>query len=451
MSVDAAHIATVRHYDAATGTATVVIPALYGDVAIEARPFLPNLTVTHPVLAPGDTVIAFYDGGAPMTPLRYLLTGDGDRAPAANEFYVTTPAEAGPRDDTPTLARFGHVSADGRAGFIAIGEGSSQVIMGNGKALAFYQINGASYDYLGRVYPAGGIGALDMGGWTIGRHPVHTGFYGLWILGATGGGQYAVMSDSATTLLNASGTVYIRVNNVTKMSFVASNLLAETPYRATTPNNVGVDGDPISGAWYDANFYASSPGANVRIGLRASSTAYQLRVLSGQAYISCVNEVNTGHGAFAGKPYITLEPAFLMAEPAAMKSGDQQSAQPTVRLLRPDQEQPAVLARQSFDEMPDIVPEPDIMALRPVAFRSSNSEGAATTLLERQASREVLGLPIEDLMTAIPSAVTYDADGQPVGITYDQVTVALLDHVQQLTDTVEALQQRVAELETSAS
>jgi hypothetical protein len=71
------HVATVRQFDPNTGVATVVVPALYGDTAVEARPFLstPAEAENLPVLDPGDTVIAFYDGGDPMTLLRWYLTG----------------------------------------------------------------------------------------------------------------------------------------------------------------------------------------------------------------------------------------------------------------------------------------------------------------------------------------------------------------------------------------
>ena len=32
------HVATVRQFDSNTGVATVVVPALYGDVAVEGAP-----------------------------------------------------------------------------------------------------------------------------------------------------------------------------------------------------------------------------------------------------------------------------------------------------------------------------------------------------------------------------------------------------------------------------
>lgn len=77
VSAGGLHIATVRQFNPATGIATVVVPSLYGDVPIEARPILssPAEATNLPVLDPGDTVIAFYDGGDPLTLLRWYLTG----------------------------------------------------------------------------------------------------------------------------------------------------------------------------------------------------------------------------------------------------------------------------------------------------------------------------------------------------------------------------------------
>lgn len=77
------HIATVRKYDPLTGVATVVVPSLYGDVAVDAWPFTttPTTAADLPTLDPGNTVIAFYDGGDPLTILRWFLGGSGAAAP----------------------------------------------------------------------------------------------------------------------------------------------------------------------------------------------------------------------------------------------------------------------------------------------------------------------------------------------------------------------------------
>ena len=92
------HIATVRQFDPPTGVATVVVPALYGDVPIEARPFLsmPTDLANLPVLKPGSTVIAFYDGGDPMTILRWYLSGGGGAPPGVGEVYIGSEPPADP-------------------------------------------------------------------------------------------------------------------------------------------------------------------------------------------------------------------------------------------------------------------------------------------------------------------------------------------------------------------
>jgi len=115
------HIATVRQYDPATGIAKVVVPALYGDIPIDARPFLTapdDLALLTPV-APGDTVVAFYDDGDPMTILRWYLpggltdlTGLDARIDALEAFQAAT---GGFTTATPTLPAGWEIYAGGYA------------------------------------------------------------------------------------------------------------------------------------------------------------------------------------------------------------------------------------------------------------------------------------------------------------------------------------------------
>ena len=53
----------------------------------------------------------------------------------------------------------------------------------------------------------------------------------------------------------------------------------------------------------------------------------------------------------------------------------------------------------------------------------------------------------EEVETVIPSAVMHNSHGDTMAIDYAQVTVALLDHVQRLTDEVATLRYRITELE----
>jgi hypothetical protein len=115
---------------------------------------------------------------------------------------------------------------------------------------------------------------------------------------------------------------------------------------------------------------------------------------------------------------------------------------------------------------------PDIMSLNPVVFRRktgdlqivpTDSRGdyatvdiddpttfesiERTDLMGQESRRERLGLIAEEVQHVIPSAVNHDIDAAALAIDYAQVTVALLDHVQRLTEEVATLRYRIAELE----
>jgi hypothetical protein len=118
----------------------------------------------------------------------------------------------------------------------------------------------------------------------------------------------------------------------------------------------------------------------------------------------------------------------------------------------------------------DEVPPPDIMSLRPVTFRprvpmykvvptngeSYDKDDPDSWTLEPQdgifgleGTRERLGLVAEEVESVIPSAVNHNIDGEALGIDYAQITVALLDHVQRLTEEIATLRYRITELENA--
>jgi hypothetical protein len=138
------------------------------------------------------------------------------------------------------------------------------------------------------------------------------------------------------------------------------------------------------------------------------------------------------------------------------------------RDVRPLRDRERIVVRHPVES--DTVPLPDVMALRPVAFRPkvpamrivpTNGEyetidpNDPTTwssepddgVLGHEGNRERLGLIAEEVQYVIPSAVCHDRDGNATGIDYAQITVALLDHVQRMTDEIATLRYRVAELE----
>jgi hypothetical protein len=119
-----------------------------------------------------------------------------------------------------------------------------------------------------------------------------------------------------------------------------------------------------------------------------------------------------------------------------------------VRALRPERERSAV----RLDPEADTVETLDVMALRPVAFRyktpAQHLDGTEFEgILGAESKRERLGLIAEETQHVIPSAVTHTEDGDAMGIDYSQITVALLDHVQRLTDEIATLRYRITELE----
>jgi hypothetical protein len=135
--------------------------------------------------------------------------------------------------------------------------------------------------------------------------------------------------------------------------------------------------------------------------------------------------------------------AFNVASTLAIKQD--------VRTLRPERDRADVRHPWDVSE----APPPDIMALRPVAFRpradlismATDTGLPRTGVIGHEERRERIGLIAEEVQHVLPTAVNHNVDGDALGIDYAQVTVALLDHVQQLTATVETLRYRITELE----
>lgn len=168
--------------------------------------------------------------------------------------------------------------------------------------------------------------------------------------------------------------------------------------------------------------------------------------------LRCLNNPNTG--------YI----------PIAASAFETNSTITSKRDVRPLRDRERVIVHHPIDA--DVAPQPDVMALRPIAYRPvipamriAPTEGEYETVnpfddatwrsepcdpdsvFGREGLRERLGLIAEEVQHVIPSAVSHDIDGNAIGIDYAQVTVALLDHVQRMTDEISTLRYRVAELE----
>ena len=196
------------------------------------------------------------------------------------------------------------------------------------------------------------------------------------------------------------------------------------------------DANPGNG-WYQAQIVAyNSPGgaSGARLALYAGSGAQWRISYHNGSTICAMDENNSG-------TVTIIAAAFQVGSALAIKKD--------VRTLRPERERIAV----QRDPASDLVAQPDIMALRPVAFRPrtlmqrDGEDYPADTVLGRETRRERLGLIADEVQHVIPSAVAHESDGTVAAIDYAQITVALLDHVQELTRTVETLQYRIAELE----
>lgn len=379
---------------------------------------------------------------------------DGQWVPLASGHigpYDHPPAYIGPRrDGQPTLASFSHVDLGGSIGYGVEPSGTLTAIVGQGQRLNFFEAVGplggppSSHRVLGSVYWGGEGGVLDIGGLSIGDHPTQSGAWhaGIWPTAATAQSQYLLLNNKVdnSTLVNSAGTLGLRINNVDQVALYGTHTsMTRVPVRVQNVNLGVGDQEPANGQWSEAHLFTSSTSTHSRIAMRGGNLAVQLRAYNGQNYIGGLSGDNTAWMAFAGLAYINQSSATIKRR---------------IRTLRPQRERIVVQRDPRSDE----VEQPDIMALRPVAFRMKVGakyvdEAGATydapldTWTGFEGQRERLGLIAEDVAHIIPSAVAHNDDGTAAGIMYDQITVALLDHVQRLTETVETLRYRIAELE----
>ena len=398
---------------------------------------------------------------------------------------VGSPAEVGPRSDALTIARFGNINyANDEVGFMAGPDGTLQAIFDTAQPFTIYRRTGLStYVEVARFLAQGTGSKLFAGGVAIGLHPAHGTYKGLWWSADESGGKFGIISadDGGLVLINAGTTISIRINNggdrfacnsgeaimdapvsrirtngadkiVVDSTNIVYNLggahyfrisgndrltIANTQVNALT--QLAVRHVPASGTWDNAPIVVTSSADMQRLSLNSPGIAPQLRSNASYGdHLEVVNSASSGYSNIRAA-------AFPTASGAAIK-----------RDIRPIRVRD--LPPSNNDPMSDVVPEFDIMALRPVAFRPKvpaltvNDEKESVerkdgSLLEFQGQRERLGLIADEVQNVIPSAVDRWADGSSLAIDYAQITVALLDHVQRLTDEVATLRYRIAELE----
>ena len=360
--------------------------------------------------------------------------------PPAGGTYVLTPAEVGPRSDATNIARFGCVGVDGRVGLFAEPDGTQVIINANGKRLSLYQLGaGGGFENFGHL----GMGRSELSYWGLGTHPFH-GLHGLWHKDYTDGNDYTLLTTVGTTILNARTDISLRLSNGERLNVTAGALSVGA--KIYSRFYVGAS------SWDTSHYVACgvpSDGTNgARLSLHAEQyNASQLRASMHEGGLASVDWSGTAYTSMTAN-------SFPVGSSIKTKAAVRDAR--TIGL-----ERERIVVRQ--DPRSDTVPDDlDIMALRPVAFRPKvpagrpvqNEDGEwegeewpLDSWWGHEGHRERLGLVAEDVETVIPSAVTHGAEGGVVGIDYAQVTVALLAHVQRMTEEMATMRYRIAELE----
>ena len=387
--------------------------------------------------------------------------------------WSIAPAYVGPRTDGGTSdARFGHVSLPTDQGFMVRNDGSLWAQPKNGSQFSVYS-DGAIQALFKSAYSwVNGVG--------MGTHPQHgTGWDGIWseqTRNAVNGADYIILKNrsSGQLLLNGWNSIELRVANTNKIAIDTNVTIYPTLWcnainsaaintqgnplscsSITSSNRIYSSYTPYSGSWDTQNFVASGYGNFAAMALNCPGYAVNVRcgVWNGQALEVLALDMSIYVQMIAG--------GFVTQSSLDVKRD--------VRPLHHERERIVV----HHDPWADEVPVLDVMSLRPVAFRPTqpnkrmvpapgydeiDPENKDSWIVEPepegssfgiQGTRERLGLVAEEVQHVVPSAVSHDKDGKAVGIDYAQITVALLDHVQQLTELVATLKYRITELEAA--
>ncbi|MET0786844.1 MAG: hypothetical protein ABWY25_09075 [Paenisporosarcina sp.] len=374
--------------------------------------------------------------------------------PSATPYIITN------RIDALTQARFGHRDTDGRIGYCALGDGSLLTIVSNTKSFAFYQRDAAGTGFNMMLnlsntqsyhYPPLSVEALlTTKNITMNGNMVGTGSY---TTQGSGGGYYLV--DRAGSGVQA--LIYNNANQLHLYSFTMGNMCSwnltnndQRGWGVIQAKKFYVGDWYTSQDWQNASYCVDNPSYTIStIAMRSACCAKQIRFYTGDAGpLSFINETGS-----ATVPLLAA--AYQLPSSKKIKKDIKyrnRTALPEDRVT------------PHHDSLTDDVPdELDIMALRPMVYRpkhvsqqiieDDSEQGfhfephdpeSMTALNER---RERLGLVAEEVQHVIPSAVHRSEDGSALSIDPWQVTIALLEHVQQLTDEVSTLKYRIVELE----
>jgi hypothetical protein len=296
---------------------------------------------------------------------------------------------------------------------------------------------------------------FQLGDFNFGLHPTH-GMWCVWM--SSEGDNYMVMRGTGGGLLLNANTgssegIHLRKGN--------SNMMTLNGGANLYTGNFSIPWTSPSNAWGSAHFlaYPQNNGADqARYAGHSPGVAPQLRVVATNGSTWGVVNEDSGAWAIIGAAGFSVQSSRLDKREVTTL-GDKIDVQPLFKRER-------IIV--NYSPRCDKVPPPDIMSLRPVTFRpkvpmwkivptkgdtydpadeSSWRLEPQTGIFGLEGTRERLGLVAEEVETVIPSAVNHNIDGEALGIDYAQITVALLDHVQRLTDEVATLRYRIAELE----
>ena len=378
-------------------------------------------------------------------------------------------ARMGARTAQPSWARFGRGGdATGNQGFICHDTGGLEASAASGQ---FFHVHDG-------VTHIAEIAATKswINGWTLApAHPTHTGHSAIYRESHPGGGDYVILSNVAQTFLNGRDNLYLRrgnaengiiidgtyVNTHTRIYAHAGIHSATDAYITGTANVGGLHSRGVivgdfaggNGAWNWANIISQTTDTwnGARVAIHANGVGvsqWRVAVHQGSGMIEAVNHDNSVYSYVGAAGFASLSALRYKTD---------------IRPLRPDLNQrSAMRASEDRDPLADTVDLPDIMALRPVAYRPIKPYETITkidpdgpdddednwlakpyppnSVHGRESRRERLGLVAEDVEHVIPSAVLHSDVGETYGIDFAQITVALVDHVQQLTEQVTALQ-----------
>lgn len=452
----------------------------------------------------------------------------GASAYPPNSGLVIVPAFAGPRPDNPVDAIFSHTGSNKQSGFGVATSGTPYVATPDGSNVTLYEyLGGGAYaPFASFADPRSFVNKIGMG-----DHPQHGGYHGLWSKprqeSVSGADYIAICDASGLTLFNGLTQLELRANNQAKFVTNASdtniygtntnvygtqtNLRGENTFgvvgvNLATINSAGkvalqmsgVDIFTVQNDGWIRGMYSASFSYDVNCGRHMDvaqnfAAHNQVKCERGYAddnwpsamffnYQTGSTMANMSYHVPGSAPQIRAwrdsgeqiqfvsagNNYFIGIVAASFNTSSSLTTKRDVRSLRPERERIVVDLQEPLS---DVLVTPDIMGLRPVAFRPKEAvqrivpapgydeyhpddpdswmyeDEPADEPLGIQGNRERLGLVADEVQFVVPSAVCHDRHGNPTGIDYAQITVALLDHVQELTRTVETLRYRITELE----